>query len=523
MQSIPKMQEVGGVRGRYLPQAMLLPQEHAIALTIGRIIIWGTVNAIPQRTLEGLMAQISLTSANLGEKYHGAWFASIFSGMATLMCERLTRSRFNDPPMNLPFPSAFRVVWDGITLQNGATIIPTIVVFTDYTGRIVSELVDAPISKGSSGMDVAALVHGVLERKLSISKKVLFRSGSSGASQASMQRERMSGRCDLLTSMLVDRAYSGKTGNKADAFLGELFGLSTRVGLADKLHCCTSAANGVWSGQSRKAQAKAKAKSKATNPERSSSHSQGGSSSSDESSSDESSSSSSSGESANIRAHTIRVPLSVGPGFAGSSGPLNATMGYQASLQASPKTWEVQGESVTRVRKSMGKWANLCKSMAKFFGRGINRTFLARAYHEHGVKQCPRILAPLKVRMVVYCGEYLSQSMRHHAARAQAILLATGRLEKLCNKAVNKAWAGSKDAPKKLRRARAMGQLLCSPAIQLPLLVNDLLHLPAGYQQGCLVLQQTCAVFFPLHLCAAQMWWQLSFSGVSAVGAAAAD
>ena len=218
MQSIPKMQEVGGVRGRYLPQAMLLPQEHAIALTIGRIIIWGTVNAIPQRTLEGLMAQISLTSANLGEKYHGAWFASIFSGMATLMCERLTRSRFNDPPMNLPFPSAFRVVWDGITLQNGATVIPIIVVFTDYTGRIVSELVDTPISKGSSGIDVAALVHGVLEQKLSIKKKVLFRSGSSGASQASMQRERMSGRCDLLTSMLVDRAYSGKTGNKADVF-----------------------------------------------------------------------------------------------------------------------------------------------------------------------------------------------------------------------------------------------------------------------------------------------------------------
>ena len=305
------------------------------------------------------MAHISLTSANVGEKYHGAWFASIFSGMATLMCERLTRSRFNDPPMNLPFPSAFRVVWDGITLQNGVTVIPIIVVFTDYIGRIVSELVDAPISKGSSGMDVVALVHGVLERKLSISKNVLFRSGSSGASQASMQRERMSGRCDLLTSTLVDRAYSVKTCNKANVF-GELFGLSTRVGLADKIHCCTTAANGVWSGQSRKARGKAKAKSKATDPERSSSHSQGGSSSSAESSS------SSGGESANIRAHTIRVPLSVGPGFAGSSGPLNATMGYQASLQVSPKTWEVQDESVTRVRKSMGNWANLCKSMAKF-------------------------------------------------------------------------------------------------------------------------------------------------------------
>jgi len=77
MQSIPRMQEVGGVCGRYLPQALLLPQEHAIALTIGRIITWGTVHAIPQRTLEGFMAQLSLTSAQLGEKYHGAWFASM--------------------------------------------------------------------------------------------------------------------------------------------------------------------------------------------------------------------------------------------------------------------------------------------------------------------------------------------------------------------------------------------------------------------------------------------------------------
>ena len=90
------------------------------------------------------------------------------------------------------------------------------------------------------------------------------------------------------------------------------------------------------------------------------------------SSSDESSgSSSSSSETANIRgivrARTIRVPLSVGPGFAGSSGPLNVMMGYRAYLQASPKTWQVQDESVTRVRKSMGKWADLCKRMAKFF------------------------------------------------------------------------------------------------------------------------------------------------------------
>jgi hypothetical protein len=85
------------------------------------------------------------------------------SGMAALMCERLTSSRFNDPLVNLPFPSAFRVVWDGITLKSGATVIPIIVVATDY-GHIVSELVDALISQGSSGVDVAAFVHRVLER-----------------------------------------------------------------------------------------------------------------------------------------------------------------------------------------------------------------------------------------------------------------------------------------------------------------------------------------------------------------------
>ena len=120
-------------------------------------------------------------------------------------------------------------------------------------------------------------------------------------------------------------------------------------------------------------------------------------------------------------------------------------------------------------------------------------------------------------------GDYLSQSMRHHAFRARAVLLATTRLKKLCDKAENRGLARSKDAPRKLRRVRAMGMLLCSPAIQLPLLINDLLRLPAGYQRGCMVLQQTCAVFFSLHLCAAQMWWQLGFLGVSAVGAAAAD
>ena len=54
-----KMQELGGVRGRYLVGASHQPQEHAIAAAMCRIIIWGVVNAIPLRILEGLKAQMA--------------------------------------------------------------------------------------------------------------------------------------------------------------------------------------------------------------------------------------------------------------------------------------------------------------------------------------------------------------------------------------------------------------------------------------------------------------------------------
>ena len=92
------------------------------------------------------MAQLSLTGAQLGETHHGTWLTPIFAGVAARMRERLIRSRFDDPFVNLPFPSALRVVWGGIALNNGATLIPIIVVVKDDAGRTGSELVSAPIS-----------------------------------------------------------------------------------------------------------------------------------------------------------------------------------------------------------------------------------------------------------------------------------------------------------------------------------------------------------------------------------------
>ena len=75
-----------------------------------------------------------------------AWIAPIFSGVAALISEGLSRSRFDDPLVNLPFPRALRVVLDGMTMNNGATRVPIIVVVTAFGGRVVSELADAPIS-----------------------------------------------------------------------------------------------------------------------------------------------------------------------------------------------------------------------------------------------------------------------------------------------------------------------------------------------------------------------------------------
>ena len=39
-------------------------------------------------------------------------------------------------------------------------------------------------------------------------------------------------------------------------------------------------------------------------------------------------------------------------------------------------------------------------------------------------------MAPTKVRMIVYCGKFLDQSLRHHGARVQAVRLAIGKLIK---------------------------------------------------------------------------------------------
>ena len=63
--------------------------------------------------------------------------------------------------------------WDGITLRNGATVLPIICVFTDHSGKIASEILDVPISQGSTGAVVANTVVKVLDTVIGIRERRL--------------------------------------------------------------------------------------------------------------------------------------------------------------------------------------------------------------------------------------------------------------------------------------------------------------------------------------------------------------
>ena len=122
------------------------------------------------------MEQIALANSQLGEKTMKLGSHVCFPAWH-LGCAKFDMLSLSRHPLNLPFPNTFRLVWDGITLRNGATVIPIFVVLTDHFGRIASELVDGPISQVSRGLEV---VHWfmVIMRKCSVSARVVFRSVS---------------------------------------------------------------------------------------------------------------------------------------------------------------------------------------------------------------------------------------------------------------------------------------------------------------------------------------------------------
>ena len=209
--------------------------------------------------------------------------------------------------------------------------------------------------------------------------------------------------------------------------MSSFLGIVERVGLADKVHCCTGAAEKVWhTKKSKKAKpVDAAAASSGIVPDEAAAAAASGIvakaeevSDSDSDSSSDSSSSSSICVAAPVGTATSppasmrvrRVALCRGPGTDNLS-LRSLVVGPGLAGRPHVKTWRIEDERVSSLRSDIHTWSSLCTSLWKIFQRGANRNFLARAYRSHKITKSPRILAPTKVRMIVYCGKFLDQSL----------------------------------------------------------------------------------------------------------------
>ena len=55
--------------GNFLPCTKANPKQHAIAVVLGLVIVYGIASGVALRTIEGLFTQLELAGVHLGEKY----------------------------------------------------------------------------------------------------------------------------------------------------------------------------------------------------------------------------------------------------------------------------------------------------------------------------------------------------------------------------------------------------------------------------------------------------------------------
>ena len=139
-----------------------------VALRLGRIIFSNLTMNIPDTAYVTRCLQYTLEEADIGHKFHGREVVPALASCGSALCEGAVRKDFEAAVPNLGMPSAFQVIWDGVTLENGATVLPILVNFTNALGYIQTGFLDAP-SHGKSHTAVAtsAVVSSTLQRHLS--------------------------------------------------------------------------------------------------------------------------------------------------------------------------------------------------------------------------------------------------------------------------------------------------------------------------------------------------------------------
>ena len=255
---------VHGVAGHYVQASEGNAENHAIALVLGRLYVYALVKNIPDDTVAGILTLFRLAGIDIGQKHHNCNTISSFAGIVSRMCIEGVAHAFADKPRNLQHPSCWRLIYDGVTLRNGVTVTVVLVCCTSAEGDIEVEYLGC--SRCGSRSDAAGSGQGIwelLQKTLKISDSNAVCNSRTGlrlahVAASSQDHEGESGRRVLrgmfLTSMPVDRAYTGRTGIKLDAWLSDklgvrgLLGSARRVGMSDLFHCFDGCARKVWNG-----------------------------------------------------------------------------------------------------------------------------------------------------------------------------------------------------------------------------------------------------------------------------------
>ncbi len=248
---LPGQKKLSGVTGHYVQASEENPDEHAIALVLGRVYAYALTNNISENVVSGFLSLLHLAGVNVGQKHHSRVALSSFSGIAARLCTKATSTLFFQRPRNLPHPSAWRLVFDGVTLPNGTTVTVVLIVFTAPDGRIVVEFLGcASGGARSDAQHTARAILDLLEDRVQVLSRQATCSASIGLPLD--MRDGTTKRGVFLTCIPCDRAYCGRTGSGADAVLAEqlgvhgVFGIKRRIGAADLLHCYDSCASRFW-------------------------------------------------------------------------------------------------------------------------------------------------------------------------------------------------------------------------------------------------------------------------------------
>ena len=449
-----------GVSGHFVQGSAINSANHAIALVLGRLYVYALLKNIPDSTVLGLLALFHLSGIDIGQRHHHEHVLSAYGGIVARMCLHAKAVQFGQKPTNLLHPSAWRLIFDGITLRNGATVTVVLICYTNRSGEIeVVYLGCARCGARSNAEASGKAILSVLEETLSISETnatCIQAPGlplSQDVALGSSQGQRKVRRGMFLTSIPCDRAYCGRTGTGTDAWLSDklgvrgLLGTARRVGMADLFHCYDGSARKIWRG-------KAKA------------------SGADDDDDDE------------------------------ASDVSSLTDDDTAETGATP----------------LMEWVRVCRQLRGLLSRGHGNYHLANAYDTHEIYGRPKIMIPSATRMIVYSSAFLRQSFAHFPARYTAMCAYRSVLQALASDPSNKSRAAHR---KRLAKVERVGSGLAQACRILPaLLTHDCFSMKGGFIASALRVQESAQVFFPLHLVNRRVWWQLCHLGLLPTAAA---